>query len=153
MVVVVLLLTLSHVWLLSDPMGCSCQAPLSMGLILQARIVEWIAISLSRGSSRLNLHLLHWQVDSLPLSHQESPRMAVVPINFANLDKLHNLSCCCSVAQSCPTLCHPMDCSMPGVPVLHHLPEPAQTHVHWVGDAIQPYRPLPSPSLPAFYLS
>ena len=40
-----------------------------------------------------------------------------------------------SVAQLCPTLCDPMDCSMPGFPVLHHLPEFAQTHVHWVGDA------------------
>ena len=45
--------------------------------------------------------------------------------------------CCCLVAQLCPTLCDPMDCSMPGLPVLHHLPEFAQTHVHWVGDAIQ----------------
>ena len=45
-------------------------------------------------------------------------------------------SCCCSVAQSCPTLCDPMDCSTPGFPVLHHLPELAQTHVHGVGDAI-----------------
>ena len=57
------------------------------------------------------------------------------------------------VAQSCPTLCGPMDCSMPGFPVLHHLPELAQTHVHWVGDAIQPSHPLSSPSPPAFYLS
>ena len=40
---------------------------------------------------------------------------------------------CCSVTQSCPTLCGPMDCSMPGFPVLHHLPEFAQTHVCWVG--------------------
>ena len=45
--------------------------------------------------------------------------------------------CCCLVAQLCPTLCDPMDCSMPGFRVLHHLPEFAQTHVHWVGDAIQ----------------
>ena len=44
--------------------------------------------------------------------------------------------CCCSVAQSCPTLCNPMDCSTPGFPVLYHLPEFAQTHVHWVGDDI-----------------
>ena len=43
-----------------------------------------------------------------------------------------------SVAQSCPTLCNPMDCSMPGLPVHHQLPEFTQTHVHWVGDAIQP---------------
>ena len=46
--------------------------------------------------------------------------------------------CCCSVAQLCQTLCDPMDCSTPGFPVLHHLPELDQTHVHWVGDAIQP---------------
>ena len=43
-----------------------------------------------------------------------------------------------SVAHSCLTLCDPMDCSMPGLPVHHQLPESTQTHVHWVGDAIQP---------------
>ena len=47
------------------------------------------------------------------------------------------LSCCCSVAQSCLTLCDPMDCSTLGFPVFHYLPEFAQTHVHWVYDAIQ----------------
>ena len=46
-----------------------------------------------------------------------------------------------------------MDCSTPGFPVLHHLPELAQTHVHWVSDAIQPSHPLLSPSPPTFYLS
>ena len=60
--------------------------------------------------------------------------------------------CCCSVAQSGPTLCDPMDCSTLGFPVLHHLPELAQTHVHWVSDAIQPSHPLSSPS-PALILS
>ena len=62
-------------------------------------------------------------------------------------------SCCCSVAQLCPTLCNPMDCSTPGFPVLHCLPELAQTHVHWVGDAIQPSCPLSSLSPPAFNIS
>ena len=62
-------------------------------------------------------------------------------------------ACCCSVTQSCPTLCNPMDCSMPGFPALHHLAELAQTHVHWVSDAIQPSHPLSSPSPPAFNLS
>ena len=47
-----------------------------------------------------------------------------------------------SVAQSCPTLCDPMDCSMPGLPVHHQLLEFTQTHVHWVGDAIQTSHPL-----------
>ena len=58
---------------------------------------------------------------------------------------------CCSVAQLRPALCNPMDCSTPGFLVPHHLPELAQTHVHWVGDAIQPSHSL-SPS-PAFNLS
>ena len=43
-----------------------------------------------------------------------------------------------AIAQSCPTLCNPMNCSMPGLPVHHQLPESRQTHVHWVSDAIQP---------------
>ena len=58
-----------------------------------------------------------------------------------------------SVVQSCPTLCNPMDCSTPGLPVYHQLPELAQTHVHQVGDVIQPSHPLSSPSPPAFNLS
>ena len=58
-----------------------------------------------------------------------------------------------SVAQSCPTLCDPMDCSTPGFPVPHQLPELAQIHIHPVSDDIQPSRPLLSPSLPAFNLS
>ena len=52
-----------------------------------------------------------------------------------------------SVAQSCPTVCDPMDCSTPGLPVHHELPEFTQNHVHWVGDAIQPSHPLSSPLL------
>ena len=58
-----------------------------------------------------------------------------------------------SVSQSRPTLCNPMDCSMSGLPVHHQLSEFTQTHVHWVGDAIQPSHPLSSPSPPAFTLS
>ena len=51
-----------------------------------------------------------------------------------------------SFSQSCPTLCNPMNCSMPGLPVHHRLSEFTQTHVHRVGDAIQPSHPLSSPS-------
>ena len=51
-----------------------------------------------------------------------------------------------SVIQSCPTLCDPMDCSMPGLPIHHQLPEPTQTHVHRVSDAIQPSHSLSCPS-------
>ena len=55
-----------------------------------------------------------------------------------------------SVAQLCPTVCDPKDCSIPSFPVHHQLPEITQTHVHWVGDAIQPYYHLWSPSPLAF---
>ena len=61
--------------------------------------------------------------------------------------------CFSSVVQLYPTLGDPMDCSTPGFPVHHQLPEFTQTYVHWVGDAIQPSHPLSSPSPPAFNLS
>ena len=57
------------------------------------------------------------------------------------------------VAQLCLTLCNPMNCSTPDLPVHHQLLEFTQTHVHWVGDAIQPFHPLSSPSPPALNLS
>ena len=69
------------------------------------------------------------------------------------LAPLSNIQFSRSVAQSCLTLCDPMDCSTPGLPVHHQLPEFTQTHVHWVGDAIQSSHPLSSPSPPAFNLS
>ena len=92
----------------------------------------------TQGSNLRLWHLLHWQADSLPLSHLGSTSKKCV---FS------------SVAHSCLTLCNPMDCSTPGLPVHHQLPELTQTHVHCVGDAIQPSHPLSSPSPPAFNLS
>ena len=59
----------------------------------------------------------------------------------------------CPVAQLCSTLCNPMDYSMPGILVLHHLPEFGQTDVHWVGEAVQPSHPLSFSSPPALNLS
>ena len=73
-----------------------------------------------------------------------SSRNIICPLTFAPR--------CCSVAQSCPTLCYPMDCSTPGFPVLHHLPELTQTLVLWVSDTIQPSHPLSSASYPGFSL-
>ena len=61
--------------------------------------------------------------------------------------------CCCSVAQFCLTLCNPMNCSTPGFPVHHQLPDLAQTHVYRVSDVIQPSHSLSSSSPPAFNLS
>ena len=67
---------------------------------------------------------------------------------------IYKCSCCCSVAQSCPTLCDLMDYSMPGFPFLHYLSEFAQTHIHWVSDAIQPSNPLqPLLLLPSIFPS
>ena len=63
------------------------------------------------------------------------------------------IHCCFSVTQSRPTLCDPMDCSTPVFSVLHYLPELADTHVHWIGDAIQLSYPLASPSPSALNLS
>ena len=55
--------------------------------------------------------------------------------------------CCFSVAKSCPTLCNPVNWNTPGFPVPHNLPELAQIHIHWVGDAIPPSSPLSPPSI------
>ena len=98
----------------------------------------------SRGSSQPGdpTHiacLLHWQASSLPL---------VPPGKIFEISQSVS-----SVTQLCPTLRDPMDCSTPGFPVHHQLPESTQTHVHQVGDAIQPSHPLSSPSPPAFKLS
>ena len=70
-----------------------------------------------------------------------------------SVDEWINKLCFSWVSQSHPALCDPMDCSTPGLPVHHQLPELVQTHVHWVGDAILLSHPLSSPSPPAFNLS
>ena len=74
-------------------------------------------------------------------------------LNWQFTERTSKRSICCSVTQSCPTLCEPMDCSMPGFTVHHRFPEFAQTHFHWVDDAIQPSHPQTSPSPPALSLS
>ena len=108
--------------------------------ILQARILEWVAM--------LPGYLPNQGIKPMSLT---SPALAgeggrfftnsatweVLGVQFS------------SVAQSCPTLCNPMNRSTPGLPVHHQLPEFTQTHVHRVGDAIQPSHPLLSPSPPA----
>ena len=107
---------------LHDPMDCSLPGSSIHG-IFQARVLEWGAIAFSRGSSQARdqiprlLCLLQWQADSLSLALPGNP----ICLLFC---------CCCSVTQSCPTLCDLVNCSTPGIPVLHHLLEFAQTHVH-----------------------
>ena len=77
-----------------------------------------------------------------------SGKIWAVPLEFVILSVQFS-----SVIQLCSTLCDPMDCTMPVFPVHHQLPELTQTHVHWVGDVIQPTQPLSPPSPPAFNLS
>ena len=89
----------------------------------------------------------------LPYSTSKDP---LIPLDLPRKSRTFFLSehfCCCSVSRLGPTLCDPMDCSTPGFSVLHHLPEFAQIHIHWVSDAIQPSHPLSSPSSPTFNLS
>ena len=85
--------------------------------------------------------LTHWlwviPVHFLRTLAPDSPSLSLSSVQFS------------SVTQSCPTLCGPMNRSMPGLPVHHQLPGFTQTHVHWVSDAIQPSHPLSSPSPPA----
>ena len=98
----------------------------------------WLLSSNNMDGSAISIHKSPPSQISLPLPTASHPFQSV---QFS------------SVTQSCPTLCHSMDCSTPGLPVHHQLPEFMQTHVHWVSDAIQPSHPLSSPSLPAFNLS
>ena len=80
-----------------------------------------------------------------------------IPKNVQTITQLHSshmlVKSVSSVAQSCPTLCDPMNRSTPGLPVHQQLPEITQTHVHWVSDVIQLSHPLLSPSPPALNLS
>ena len=98
----------------------------SVHRILQARILEYIAMLSSKGSS--------WPRDQTQVSFASCMAGRVFTTSSALL--------LLSFAQSCLTLCDPMDCSTPGFPVLHQLSELAHTHVHWVSDAIQPSHPL-----------
>ena len=123
-------------------------------------VTNWILFKLVRLWSRLLWPFTLWEFKKLETT--KLVFLIVVPgSSVLQADSLpselpgkHSTMCCYfSVAQSCPTLCNPMDCSMPGFPVLRHLSEFAQTHVLWVGDAIQPSHPLSSPFPPAFNLS
>ena len=131
---------LSHVQLIASPQTGVQQASLCMEF---SRQEYWSGCySLLQGifpTQGLNRGLLCCKQILYYLSHQGSPLY-------------HHF--CRSVAQSCPTLCNPIDCSMPGFPVHHQLLDLAQTHVMEFGcDAIQPSHPLSSPSPPAFSLS
>ena len=100
------------------------------------------------------MRLLSWNQKPLKSTCVVIPfyRMRTVPKYLSKVTGRGSCLQFSSIAQSCLTLCDPVDCSTPGLPVHHQLPEFTQTYVHWVGDAIQPSHPLSSPS-PAFNLS
>ena len=100
--------------------------PRKVGSNKKKRKKMWVHVS---GEGQYFLTFLNWSQDGEALDY-----------------------CCCSVGKSCLTLCDPVDSNVPGFPVLHYLPEFAQTHVHWVSDAIQPSHPLLPTSPFAFHL-
>ena len=102
-----------------------------------------------KGLSRVSSNTTVQSINSSAVSFLYVPTLTFIQDYW----KIITLTQFSSVTQSCPTLCHPMDCSMPGLPVHHQLPEFIQTHVCWVGDAIQLSHPQSSPSPPAFDLS
>ena len=149
----------SHVWCFVTPRTVAHQAPLSMafskqeyrsGLLCPPPVdlpypgIKPTPVYVSCIGRRI-------------LYHQCSLGRCIIMIGRNEILLWNRLLSCLnqlsSVTQLHPTLCDPMDYSMPGFPVLHHLPELAQTHVHRVGDAIQPSHPLSFPSPPAFNLS
>ena len=135
------------------------------------RILNWIAYPFSSGSSlhcRQSLYQLSYHKESLQFNNKDTTNQMKqwakdLNENFSKEDiqmSIKHMKRCSrssvqfsSVPQSCLTLCDPMDCSMPGLPVHHQLPELFKTHVHQVSDAIQPSHSLSSPSPPPFNLS
>ena len=130
--------SLSRVGLFATPWTTAYQAPPSMGF---SRQEYWSGVPLPSPS----------QVPK-PGNCRPAPTLAHQPY-LSDPRSLVPFPQFSSVAQSCPTLCNPINRSTPGLPVHHQFPEVAQTHVHRVGDAIQPSHPLSSPSPPAFNLS
>ena len=143
----------SHVWLCVTPQTATHQAPPSLGF---SRQEHWSGLLFP--SPMLEREKWKWSrsvVSDSSRPHRLQPTRLLCPWDFPG--KSTGVGCHClpisSVAQSCLTLCDPMNCSTLGLPVRHKLPEFTQTHAHWVGDAIQPSHPLSSPSPPALNLS
>ena len=145
--------------------------------IFEARILEWMAISYSRGGlpdpgteaaspalrePQLSLALVGGFFTTVfPLicnrnkwfTFSSEYNLKYLCITILKVRNRPFSCCCCSVSQLCSTLYNRMDCSTPGLPVHHQLPEFTQTHVHRVSDAIQPSHPLSPPSPPVLNLS
>ena len=130
-----------------NSVGLSPQAPLSMGF---SRQEYWSGLPSPSPRDLVNtgwnlrlLSLLHWPAGYLPLTPPGKPSHSLCRLKLKySWDMYVGMVCslwCCyySITKSCPTLCDPINCSTSGFPILHCLPEFAQTHVHWVSDDIQ----------------
>ena len=142
---------------LHNPLLCSCLENPRDGGAWWAAIYgvtqSWTRLKRLSSSSSMTLHIVYL----VNVSHDTALCACSNSINVRSnwlivLFKSSVWVQFSSVAQLCPTLCDPLNCSTPGLPVHHQLLELTQTHVHWVGDAIQPTHPLSSPS-PALNLS
>jgi len=115
--------------------------------IITALLIGYAAVLLSC-FSHVRLFVIQWLQPARLLCPWDSPGKNTGVGSHSHLWVRFS-----SIAQLCPTVCNPMDCTTSGLPVHHQLLEFTQTRVHWVGDAIQPSHPLSSPSPPAFSLS
>ena len=113
----------------------------------------WFSLLQSSPISSLPLCTCTALVQMIIFSCWDSYSGLLIGLPASTLRLFQTINFCCSVAQLCLTLCDPMGCITPGLPVHHQLPELAQTHVHWVRDTIQPSHPLSSPSPPALNIS
>ena len=120
-----------------------CSLPGSSVHGISRQLLQWAAISFSRGSSRPRDRTWVSHIAGRPFTLRATREEAPSTREFISSVQLS------SVTQSCLTLCNPMNHSTPGLPVHHQLPEFTQTHVHRVSDAIPPSHPLSSPSPPA----
>ena len=137
--------SLSLVWLFVNPWMATCKASLSF--TISWSLLKFMSIYLVMPSNHLALCC------PLLLLPSIFPKIRVFSNESVLLIQFNSVQFSCSVTRLCPGLCDPMDCSMLGFPVLHYLPEFAQTHVHWVDNAIQSSHPLQLPSPPALNLS
>ena len=117
---------------------------------IQSRINYWLSVGRRNGEAERHASLLASFTFCLVLQLFLLSGCKLWEVRGFVLWIVHPLSVSSFQSLSCVQLCNPMDCSTPGFPVHHHLPELAQTHVHRVGDGIQPSHPLLSPSPPAF---
>ena len=133
---------------LCDPMDCNLSGSSVHG-IFQARRLEWVVISFSTGSSQPRDWTWVSHIAGRFFTIWATRKALSIYLSICTYMYVYTSVKSSSVAQSCPTLCDPMNHSTPGLPGHHQLPEFTQIHVHRVSDAIQPSHPLSSPSPPA----